>query len=147
MFGRRKRKHDEEDVAVDATLELDLGTVEESVEAYLQGPSDERRKALLAALARLDQHLDDSDAYESSTITSGALGYADKGAVLGETSNASATEEVPESVFQAQITLIKAAKREVSGPTPQTLADLRTAHGVLSTAMNRGRPPDGRTEE
>ena len=67
--------------------------------------------------------------------------------MLGETSNASATEEVPESVFQAQITLIKAAKREVSGPTPQTLADLRTAHGVLSTAMNRGRPPDGRTEE
>ena len=51
MFGRRKRKHDEEDVAVDATLELDLGTVEESVEAYLQGPSDERRKALLAVLA------------------------------------------------------------------------------------------------
>ena len=147
MFGRRKRHHDEEDVAVDATLELDLAAVEESIEAYLQDPSDERRTALLAVLERLYQHLDDSDAYESSTITSGALGYADKGAVLGETANASAAEEVPESVFQAQIALIKAAKREVSAPTPETLADLRTAHEALSTAMNRGRPPNGQTEE
>ena len=147
MFGRRKRHHDEEEVAVDATLELDLGTVEESIEAYLQGPSDERRTALLAVLERLDRHLDDSDAYESSTITSGALGYSDKGAVLGETRNASAAEEVPESVFQAQITLIKAAKREVSAPTPETLADLRTAHQALSTAMHGGTPPDGQAEE
>lgn len=146
MFGRHKRHH-EEDVAVDATLELDLGSVEEAIEAYLQDPSDERRKALLAVLERLDQHLHDSDAYESSTITSGALGYADKGAVLGETTNASAAEEVPESVFQAQIALIKAAKREVSGATPETLADLRTAHQALATAMDGGTPPNGQAEE
>ena len=141
MFGRHKRHHDEEEVAVDAALELDLETVEESIEAYLEDPSDHQRKALVAALERLDQHLDDSDAYESSTITSGALGYADKGAVLGETTNASAAEEVPESVLQAQIALIKAAKREVSAPTPGALTDLRTAHEALSAAVSKSRPP------
>ena len=147
MFGRHKRHHDDEEVAVDATLELDLGTVEESIKAYLEDPSDERRKALLAVLERLDQHLDDSDAYESSTITSGALGYSDKGAVLGETRNASAAEEVPESVLQAQITLIKAAKREVSAPAPGTLADLRTAHRGVVDGDERGTPPNGQSEE
>ncbi len=142
MFGRHKRQTDEEATAVDATLELDLGTVEESIDAYLQDPSDDLRHALLAALERLDQHVDDSDAYESNTIGSGALGYSTKGAVLGETTSASAAEEVPESVLRAQIALVRAAKREVSAPTAATLADLRTANQTLSAALHEGSPTD-----
>ena len=39
MRGRHKHQTDEdEEVSVDATLELDLGTVEQSIEAYLKVP-------------------------------------------------------------------------------------------------------------
>jgi hypothetical protein len=85
-----------DDVAVDADLELALGAVEEAVGAYLQDPSAPLRTQLLAALESLDQRIDSSDAYEASTIGSAALGYATKGAVIGETSNASAAEEILE---------------------------------------------------
>ena len=38
MFGRQKHQTDEdEEVSVDATLELDLGAVEQSIEAYPEG--------------------------------------------------------------------------------------------------------------
>ena len=113
---------------MDAALELDLGTVEGSIEAYLEDPSVARRIELLAVLERLDQQIDDSDAYESSVIGSAAFGYLGKGSVIGETSSNSAAEEVPESVLRAQTVLVKAAKREVAAPTPDTFADLRVAH-------------------
>ena len=65
MFGRHKHQTDEdEEVSVDATLELDLGTAEESIEAYLKDPSVDLRNELLAVLERLDQQIDRSDAYE-----------------------------------------------------------------------------------
>ena len=140
MFGRQKHQiGEDEDVAVDVTLERDLATVEESIEAYLKDPSVNLRNELLAALERIDQHIDNSDAYESSVIGSAAFGYSAKGSVIGETSNASAAEEIPESVLRAQTVLIKAAKREITAPTPDTLADLREANQALAAA--RSEPP------
>jgi hypothetical protein len=40
----------------------------------------------------------------------------------------------------AQTVLIKAAKREVTGPTPETLADLRAASQALAE-LRGGEPP------
>ena len=137
MFRRQKPETDEdEDVAVDAGLELDLGTVEQAVEAYLEDPSVTLRNRLLAVLERLDQRIDDSGAYESSVIGSGALGYSGKGSVIGAIRSNSAAEEVPESVLRAQTHLIKAAKLEVTAPTPDSLAGLRTAHQTLVAALH-----------
>jgi hypothetical protein len=125
---------DDEDVAVDATLESYLSSVEESIGVYLENPSADLRHDLLVVLERLDQRIDDSDAYESSVIGSGAFGYPGRGTVIGETGRASVAEEVPESVLRAQMTLIKAAKREVAAPTADTLAGLRAAARDLSAA-------------
>ena len=141
MFRRQRQEADEdEDVAVAAALEFDIGSVEESIEAYLKDPSVTLRKQLLVGLERLDQQIDNSDAYESSVIGSAAIGYSDKGSVIGETSGHSAAEEVPESVLRAQTALVKAAKREVNAPTPDTLADLTAAHHALVAALNMEPP-------
>lgn len=137
MFGRDNDKDDE--VTVDATLELALGAVEDAVSAYLQDQSAPLRTQLLAALERLDQRIDSSDAYEASTIGSAALGYSTKGAVIGETSSASAAEEIPGAELQAQMFLVKAAKEEVQARTAETLGQLRTAHHVLAAV--RGQDP------
>ncbi len=138
MFGRQKHQTDEdEEVSVDANLELDLGTVEQSIEAYLKDPSVDLRNELLAVLQRLDQQIDRSDTYESSIIGSAAFGYSTKGSVIGETSSASPAEDIPESVLRAQTVLIKAAKREVTAPTRDTLADLRAADQALSVERSK----------
>lgn len=131
----------EDGVAVDVTLESDLASAAEAIEAYLADPSADHRNHLVVELERLDRHIDDSDAYESSVIGSGAVGFSSKGAVIGETSSASVAEEVPGSVLRAQTALIKAAKREVAAPTADTLADLRAAALDLSAARSRQPPP------
>ena len=141
MFARQKHQTDDvENVSVDAILELNLGAVEQSIEAYLKDPSLELRNELLTALERLDQHIARSDAYESSVIGSAALGYSAKGSVIGETSTASPAEDIPESVLRAQTALIRAAKREVTGPTSDTFADLRAANQVLSAERSKEVP-------
>ena len=141
MFGRWKHQSDgDEEVAVDATLELELGDVETTIEAYLGDPSANLRSELLAVLERLDQRIDQSDAYEGSVIGSGAIGLATKGSVIGETSSASAAEEIPGEELQAQTVLIKAAKQEVRAPTPATLAELRVASQALAAVRGRESP-------
>jgi hypothetical protein len=129
-----------DDVAVDANLELGLGAVEEAVDAYLQDPSTPVRARLLTALESLDRLIDDSDAYESSTIGSAALGYSTKGAVIGETSSASAAEEIPGAELQAQTVVIRAAKEEVRAPTAETLRQLRAAHHALAAVRGQDAP-------
>ena len=138
MLGRGKHQTGEdEDVAVDASLELDIETLEESIGAYLKNPSVDLRNELLAVLERLDQQIANSDAYEASVIGSGAVGYSTKGSVFGETSSTSPVEEIPESLLRAQMLVIKAAKREVTAPTSETLADLRAANKALSAARSQ----------
>ena len=138
MVGRREHQGDEDqEVAVDATLESHLALVEQWIDVYLKDPSVDLRKKLLDVLERLDDQIDRSDAYENSTFGSAAFGYSSKGSVIGETSSASAAEDIPESVLRAQTLLIKAAKREVTSPTPETLADLSAASRVLSAERNK----------
>jgi abortive infection bacteriophage resistance protein len=138
MFGRKEHQGDEdEEVAVDATLASNLASVEQSIDVYLKDPSVDLRTKLLDVLERLDAQIDRSDAYENSVIGSAALGYSSKGSVIGETSSASAAENISESVLLAQTILIKAAKREVTTPTPETLADLRAASQALAAERSK----------
>jgi abortive infection bacteriophage resistance protein len=138
MFGRKEHQGDEdEEVAVDATLASNLASVEQSIDVYLKDPSVDLRTKLLDVLERLDAQIDRSDAYENSVIGSAALGYSSKGSVIGETSSVSAAENISESVLLAQTILIKAAKREVTTPTPETLADLRAASQALAAERSK----------
>ena len=140
MFGRHRRQEGGEDapIPVDATLEGDIGRVELSVTSYLQNPTEAVRQSLLDALEALDARADQGDAYGSSVIGSAALGYGSKGEVLGETGLESVVDEVPSSELNAQFALVKAAKDEVRGPTPETLAALRAAQTVLAAVRKQG---------
>jgi hypothetical protein len=135
MFGRkRKSGGHEEIVAVDATLEGDIARVEQEVAAYLQNPTDGSRRSLLQSLEALDAQTAASDAYGQSVVGSGAIGYASKGQVLGETGLDPVVDEVPGAELSAQLALVKAAKDEVRHPTPATLASLQEAHAEVVTA-------------
>jgi hypothetical protein len=136
MFGRHKKNAGggDERISVDATLEGDIARVEQSVAHYLGDPTDESRQQLLAALEGLDAQTEQSDAYRESVIGSGALGYASKGEVLGETSIDSVVDEVPSAELTAQFQLVKAAKEEVRGATPATFAALQSASTALTDA-------------
>ena len=137
----RRKNHESEgdrEVAVDATLEADLGAAEGAIEAYLEDPSVTRRAALLAALQLLDQQIELSDDYEGRITGSAGLGYGSKGSVIGETSGASAAEEVPEAELVAQTVLIKAAKREVTAPIPPDLGRPACGQSGFGSSPGRG---------
>ena len=74
----------------------------------------------MVALEKLEDQTDRSDAYKESVIGSGALGYASKGEVFGETSIDSVVDDVSSAELNAQLELVKAAKIEVRQPTPDT---------------------------
>ncbi len=133
MVGHHKNQPPGQEVQVDANLEEDLSHVERSIATYLQSPNDALRRSLLVTLERLDEQIARSDAYEESVVGSAAWGYASKGEVLGEAGMAPVIEEVPQTELQAQVALVKAAKDDVRGPTPGTLAALRTASAALAT--------------
>ena len=129
----------QDEVAVDAALASDLAAVEVAVSAYLRDPSDDLRTQLLLDLEALDEQINQSDAYESSVVGSGALGFSSKGSVVGETSATSAAEEIPEVEFEAQTVLIRAAKQEVTTPSSEHRAVLEAAQRRL--AALRSSPP------
>jgi len=143
MFGRQKKQADggEERVQVDAALESDVTRVEQSVAEYLRDPTDTSRRSLLAALETLDERTDQSDAYGGSVVGSGAVGYASKGEVIGETSIDPVVDEIPTQELHAQIALVQAAKDEVRGPTIETFGVLQSAHAAL--AATRDQRPGG----
>jgi hypothetical protein len=138
MSGRHKKQADggEERVQVDAALENDVTRVEQSVAEYLSDPTTASRRSLYAALETLDDQTDQSDAYEGSVIGSGAVGYASKGEVIGETSIDSVVDEVPGQELHAQIALVQAAKNEVRAPTAETFADLQSAQAALAATRD-----------
>jgi hypothetical protein len=142
MFGRHKKNADggNEHISVDATLEGDIAQVEQSVALYLSDPTDESRQRLLTALQAIDAQTEQSDAYGASVIGSGALGYASKGEVLGETGIDSVVDEVPGAELTAQFELVKAAKEEVRGPTATTFPALQSASATLVAARNQDPP-------
>jgi hypothetical protein len=140
MFGRKK-KHagaTETPVPVDAGLESDIALVAQSVTGYLADPTEATRQSLVGALQVLDDRTEQSDAYGSSAIGSGAFGYSSKGEVLGETGLDPVVDEVPTTELTAQLALVNAAKDEVRGPTPGTFASLQAANVALAEANNRG---------
>ena len=139
MFGRHKNNADggDERISVDATLEGDIAQVEQSVARYLGDPSHESRQLLLEALEALDAQTEQSDVFGESVIGSGALGYASKGEVLGETSIDSVVDDVPTAELTAQFELVKAAKEEVRGSTPATFAALQSASTALADARDQ----------
>ncbi len=137
MFGH---EGEQDEVVVDATLASDLDAVEVSIAAYLKDPSSALHSQLLVTLEALDERINQSDAYESSVVGSGALGFSTKGSVVGETSASSIAEEIPEAEWQAQTALIRAAKQEVTTPTPDHLAALGAAHEALA-AVRSSQPP------
>jgi hypothetical protein len=137
VSGKNQESDEDPVVVVDVTLEADVRAAEDAIDAYLVDPSTPRRHALSAVLSELDQQIELSDDYESGIIGSAAVGYGSKGAVIGETSSASAPEELPEAEFVAQTLLITAAKREIAAPTPETRADLRAAVEALAAARRQ----------
>jgi hypothetical protein len=135
MFGHgSKYRHAEErSLAVDTTLEGDLTDVEQSIQSFLANPTENRRKELRTVLEQLDDQTDSSDYFSENVIGSGALGYATKFSVIGETSPNPIAEDVPATVFQAQIALVKAAKDAVVEQTESRLIALRKANEALET--------------
>ena len=137
IFGRQKGKGAPEsgvpsEIAVDAHLEWDIEAVQKAVVAFLQSPSDGARRSLLAELEKLDNQIDLSDTYAASILGSPIFGQAPKGAVLGETGSHSMAEEVPSTVVQAQIALVRAAKTTIRDPSPEAIGELRAASDVLA---------------
>lgn len=131
MFGRRaKRQPDhEEEVEVDVTLEQDISMVVQAVDSYLQNPNESLRKELLAALEELDDQTAQGDDYHGRLVFPFA---APESTIVGATSPSSAGEPLPATEFQAQVELVKAAKKAVTRLTPDTLADLRDCSEALA---------------
>jgi hypothetical protein len=128
----------EEEVPVDATLEGDIDGVEQAVARYLGEVTETSRAALLAALERLDDRTDQSDQYQNSVIGSGAIGFAAKGEVLGETSIDPVVDQVPSDELKAQVALVRAAKDEIRRPSPATFASLQAASAALAATRSQG---------
>lgn len=128
----------EDEIPVDATLEGDIDNVEHAVARYLTDPSDAPRAALLTALEQLDDRTDQSDGYQNSVIGSGAIGFAGKGEVLGETTVDPVVDQVPSDELKAQVALVRAAKNEIRGPTPATFGSLQAASAALAATRGQG---------
>lgn len=142
MFGDHRGKPlAPEEIPVDSTLEGDIAQVEQAISDYLQNPTDTLRHSLLTALEQLDSQTDRSDSYENSIIGSAAWGYASKGEVVGETSQHPIIDKVQSNELQAQVDLVKAAKNEVRGPTPETLAELQSARAALASVRSHQSAP------
>jgi len=118
------------ELEVDATLALDLSMVEGAVDAYLATPDDVTRDGLIAQLAALDEQTAASDAFEISVADSAMFGFSSKGSVIGETRSVPLVEVIPSDRFELQVALVRAAKREVAAPTPQSMDALRAARAA-----------------
>ncbi len=125
----------EQDVAIDIHLEQAIAAVQEAPDAFLGGPGEQQRQDLQSALEALDQRTAASDAYESSIVGSAVYGFTAKGSVLGETGRNPVAAQIPSSVLQAQIALVKAAKAAVTDPSPATLAALHAASADLGSVQ------------
>jgi len=148
MFGQHDKNTQPEavELPVDVHLEWDVSDVIDAIDAYLPAPSEVGRQHLLQELERLDAQLDDADAYTANVVPQLRFNAPDP--VVGETSSRPMVEEMYGTEFQAQVVLVKAAKHEVTAPTPETLAALRDARVALDTVRAQegvDHPPTPRT--
>ncbi len=133
----------EAQVPVDVTLERDIGEVEQAVDAYLQNPIEALRRALLGVLEKLDVQIALADAYQERTSVYTRFGSTGNSPVLGETRNNPVAQEVGSLDLQAQMMLVKAAKTEVTDPSPAALEALRTARNAVTRPEPKEEPVDG----
>jgi hypothetical protein len=129
--------HDEtseghEELTVDASFEDDLRLVEASVSEYLARQGASERAGLQASIERLDDQIAASEAFDSNSSLFHAFGSAPRLAIVGESSENPVVEEVIAADFQAQTTLVRAAKDELREPSPRALEALRAAAAALS---------------
>jgi hypothetical protein len=117
----------ERDINVSHELEGDLNAAELAVEEYLGTLGDSARNALITSLERLDELSAASDAYQQRFV----VPYPLKSSVVGATSLNPIVEEVPGTIFEAQVDLVKVAKRNLTKTTAESLADLRSALATL----------------
>jgi hypothetical protein len=109
----------DDEVPVDATLEMDVSLVAQAVDEYLSSSGEAQRQELIAQLTALDAQISKSDFYEGSILGSGIFGYAFKGAVVGETSSHPFVEDITGAKLRAQIALVKAASWRSSHHLPR----------------------------
>jgi hypothetical protein len=121
-------------VEVDAHLEWDVEAVQWPVAVFLNAGEEESRQLLMTALERLGDQIDLGDAYVESIVDSAIFGQAPKGTILAETSRHSIAEEIPETVLQAQVSLVRTAKNAMRDPNPGILEDLQNASAALEAA-------------
>jgi hypothetical protein len=136
----------EQEVDVEIRLEHDITLVQDATDAFLGNPSEASRQSLLTALEGLDRQTAASDAFEESIVGSAVFGAPIKGSVIGETSLNPIAEELPSSVFRAQVTLVKAAKAAVESPGTDTLHALHLASSSL-TSLRPSEPEDADGED
>jgi hypothetical protein len=128
-----------EELTVDATFEEDLLEIEASVVAYLERPDDDARAALVASLGRLDEQIERSEAFDTNRSGAFTFGSAPSLAIVGDATDNPIVEQVVAAEFQAQVTLVRAAKDEVRDPSPRALEALRSASAALTEARSRSR--------
>jgi hypothetical protein len=134
LFGHKaeQRPGVDEEIPVDATLEIDIRDVEQAVDEYLQNPTESSRKALLKALEQLDDQTASADAYSGQFRVTSRYGLDGGSLVLGATSSHPITEDVESDELRAQVELVKAAKAAVTNQTPKTLEALRSSAVAIS---------------
>jgi hypothetical protein len=115
-------------------LEDELSDVERAVDDYLDTLSDSARGALLASLEQVDELCATSDAFRQRF----SYPYIPRTPAVGATSLNPIIEEVPGSIFEAQVDVVKAAKQSLRELTSESLADLRSAVATLKQMRGPG---------
>jgi hypothetical protein len=121
-------KPEEREIDVSHELEYDLSYVEQAIDEFLDTFSDSARNAMRVSLEHVDELCEASDIYQRRF----SIPYPrPRSSVVGATSLNPIVEEVPGSIFEAQVDLVKAAKHVLAKTTAESLADLRSAVTTL----------------
>jgi hypothetical protein len=93
----------------------------------------------VASLGRLDEQIERSEAFDTNRSGAFTFGSAPSLAIVGDATDNPIVEQVVAAEFQAQVTLVRAAKDEVRDPSPGALEALRSASAALTEARSRSR--------
>lgn len=136
-MGESNRPRDDRTIEIDEGLESRLVDVESAVVTYLVRITETSRDDLATVLRALDADTSASDAFRSHLNAVATLtGMAGLGTssiqVIGQTSRFPVVNRVPLPVFQAQVALVRAAKSEISDPSPETHDHLESTNEQLA---------------
>jgi hypothetical protein len=130
-------QHSDDGLTVDATFEECLHEIEAAAAAYLSRPLDDNRAALQTCLERLDEQIEQSEAFDANSRLTTAFGSVPRFAIVGDTTEHPVVEQVLAAEFTAQVALVRAAKDEVRDPSPRSLEALRSASAALLDVRSR----------